>query len=120
MRDPLFPPDLRAAWRRARSAGRPRTRGWPMALGVLWVMAAFAIALVLLLVALVTAVTVGAIVWLRRRFRGAPPAPLGHRPHGPSDAASARWPRAVRRPPSGEIVDIEAREIPDSPPGSGR
>ena len=119
MREPLLPPDVRDAWRRARAAGRFRPRGWPMVLGVLWVAGAVLIALVLLVVALVTAVTVGAIVWVRRRFRPVPPSPLGHRPHGATEPVSAPRTHAMHRAPAGEIVDIEAREIPDPPPGRG-
>ena len=95
-----------------------------MVLGALWVAAAVLIALVLLVVALVvalvTAVTVGVIVWVRRRFRPVPPPPLGHRPHGTAEPVSKPRTRAMHRPPAGEIVDIEAREIPDPPPGRGR
>ena len=99
-----------------------------MVLGALWVAGAVLIALVLLVVALVvalvmalaTAVTVGAIVWGRRRFRRLPPSPLGHRPHGAAEPVSAPRTHAMHRPPAGEIVDIEAREIPDPPPGRGR
>ena len=95
-----------------------------MVLGVLWVAVAVLIALVLLVVALVvalvTAVTVGAIVWGRRRFHRVPPSPLGHRPHGATEPVPASRTRAMHRPPADEIVDIEAREIPDPPPGRGR
>ena len=84
-----------------------------MVLGVLWVTVAVLIALVLLMVVLVTAVTVGAIVWVRRRVHRAPPSPLGYRSHGAADPASGLRTRATHRSPAGEIVDIEAREIPD-------
>ena len=96
-----------------------------MALGVLWVVAGVLIALVVLMATLVAAVLLGGYLWLRRVFRKAAPAPLGHRPRNhaqgaASRPASATWPRAGRSVATGEIVDIEAREIPDPLPGPGR
>ncbi|MEO7151473.1 MAG: hypothetical protein ABIX46_07170 [Burkholderiaceae bacterium] len=121
MDGPLPKPDLLAAWRRARGAGRPRPGGWPMALGVLWVVAGFLIALGVLMLALVAGVTLGGYLWLRRVFgKRAPPAPLAHRPRSASRPVAASWPRPARPGRPDEIVDIEAREIPDPPRATGR
>ena len=106
--------DPTAALRRARPFGRPLG---PLAGGVLALLitlAALLIGAFVLVAVLLVGLGIGSVLLLRRLFSRATPGPLGgaargtpHRPARPARAHPAR-------PAGGDIVDIEARVIPEA------